>query len=193
MLCLISVTVIKFLMTRKQMSNWRQVYVCVCLPAGRKTNSKRAVVFKSIFSVLVIMNVLLYVGSRHRYRWVFYQSSISGHHLLSLPFTCPFSLSSRLVFQWGERVRATLLAAVLAIESLHKTEICSGSGQSHNQIKSSQVSCSEAIHSHHKNGSLFVFSVRQSVVGHLAHLRYWDIALLHKSKLSHLSFSVLSL
>lgn len=80
----------------------------------------------------------------------FNQSSTSGHHLLSLPFICSFSPSSYLVFQWGERVRATLLAAVLAIESLHKTEICSGSGQSHNQIKSSQVSCSEAIHSHHK-------------------------------------------
>lgn len=43
------------------MSNWRQVYVCVCLPAGRKMNAKGAVVFKRIFSNLVIMNVLLYV------------------------------------------------------------------------------------------------------------------------------------
>lgn len=44
----------------------------------------------------------------------------------------------------------TLLAAVLAVESLHKTEICTGSGQSHNQIKPSQVSSREPIHSHHK-------------------------------------------
>ena len=45
------------------------------------------------------------------------------------------------------------------------------------------------IHSHHKNGSLFVFSVRQSVVGHLARLRHWDIPSVHKSPPSRLSLS----
>lgn len=94
----------------------------------------------------------------------------------------PFFYQSK----WGERVRTTLLADVLAVESLHKTEICTGSGQSHDQIKSSQVSSREPIHSHHKNGSVFVFSVRQSVVGHLARLRHWDIPPVHKSP-SHLS------
>lgn len=95
--------------------------------------------------------------------------------------------------QWGERVRTTLLAAVLAVESLHKTEICSGSGQSHDQIKSSQVSSREPIHSHHKNGSLFVFSGRQSFLGHFAHLRLWGLAPVHKSPLSSLFlFSLLN-
>lgn len=167
----------------------------MCLFAcGEKDECQRGCCLQENLLKLSDYERALVCASRHRYRWGFFnQSSTSGHHLLSLPFICSFSPSSYLVFQWGERVRATLLAAVLAIESLHKTEICSGSGQSHNQIKSSQVSCSEAIHSHHKNGSLFVFSVRQSVVGHLAHLRYWDIAVLHKSTLSHLSFSLLSL
>lgn len=99
----------------------------------------------------------------------------------------PFPCSPSFVYQskWGERVRSTLLAAVLAAESLHKTEICSGSGKSHDQIKSSQVSSREPIHSHHKNSSLFVFSVRQPVVGHLVRLRHWDIPSVHKSS-SHL-------
>lgn len=100
--------------------------------------------------------------------------------------SCCFLFQSK----WGERVRTTLLATVLAVESLHKTEICTGSGQSHDQITSSQVSSREPIHSHHKNGSLFVFSVRQFVVGHLARLRHWDIPPVHKSP-SHLSLAFL--
>lgn len=103
---------------------------------------------------------------------------------------CLLPASSGSVYQWGEKVCTTLLAAVLAVESLHKTEICSGSGQSHDQIKPSQVSSREPIHSHHKNGSLFVFSVHQSIVGHLAHLRYWDILLLSINP-THISFFVL--
>lgn len=106
-------------------------------------------------------------------------------YLYSPVFSSP-STCSLYQTEWGERVRTTLLAAVLAVESLHKTEICTGSGQSHDQIKSSQVSSREPIHSHHKNGSLFVFSVRQSIVGHLARLRHWDIPPVHKSP-SHLS------
>lgn len=78
----------------------------------------------------------------------------------------------------GEWVHHSVLAAVFGVESLHKTEICSGSSQSQDQIKSSQVSSQEPIYPHHKNDSLFVFSVRQSVVGRLAHLRHWDIPLL---------------
>lgn len=111
--------------------------------------------------------------------------SLSLCTCLSPAFSSP---TSCLLYRskWGERVRTTLLAAVLAVESLHKTEICTGSGQSHHQIKSSQVSSREPIHSHHKNGSLFVFSVRHSVVGHLARLRHWDITPVHKSP-SHLS------
>lgn len=59
---------------------------------------------------------------------------------------------------WGlGGVCAALLAAVLAVESRHKTEICTGSGQSHDQIKSSQVSSREPIHSHHKKGLCLCF------------------------------------
>lgn len=67
----------------------------------------------------------------------------------------PFVYQSK----WGKRVHFPLLAAVLAAESLRKTEICSGSGKSHDQIKSSQVSSREPIHSHHKTSPLWLHFV----------------------------------
>lgn len=63
---------------------------------------------------------------------------------------------------------SAVIASVLAGESLHKTEICTGSGLSQDQIKSSQVFSGEAIHSRRKNDSVFVFSARQSAAGRLA-------------------------
>lgn len=67
-----------------------------------------------------------------------------------------------------------LHVSVLAVESLHKTEICSGSSQSYDQIKPNQTSAKEPIY-HIIKQWLSVFSVYQSIVGHLAPHRHWDV------------------
>lgn len=111
-----------------------------------------------IFCVFFTVN-----GPARLNRPVFLRLKLLFYIFLALPF----SGRSR---SGGEGWSA-VIASVLAGESLHKTEICTGSGLSQDQIKSSQVFSGEAIHSRRKNDSVFVFSARRSAAGRLAALR----------------------